>query len=97
MARNAKLKYLFIELLNRGKPLCDSLQDEQVRLLFQAAAGHISSTILIPLRLADAEVLLAIGSQQRNRYSRGFELELLQFLCAMFGTWLERHFTRLTA
>ena len=97
MARNAKLKYLFIELLNRNKPLCGSLQEEHVRLLFQAAAGHVSSTILIPLRLSDAEVLVAIGSQERNCYGRGFELELLQFLFAMFGTWLEKVLNRPTA
>lgn len=97
MARNAKLKYLFIELLNRNKPLCGSLQEEHVRLLFQAAAGHISSTILLPLRLADAEVLVAVGSQEQNRYGRGFELELLQFLFAVFGTWLEQVLSRPTA
>jgi len=83
MPRTAKLKYMFIELINRNKPLCGSLQDEHIRMLFQGAAGHISSTLIIPLRHATWEGLVAIGSQERGRYGRGFELDMLQHLFAV--------------
>jgi uncharacterized protein YigA (DUF484 family) len=85
MPRTAKLKYMFIELINRNKPLCGSLQDEHIRMLFQGAAGHVSSTLIIPLRHATWEGLVAIGSHERGRYGRGFELDMLQHLFAVVG------------
>lgn len=85
MPRTAKLKYMFIELINRNKPLCGSLQDEHIRILFQGAAAHVSSTLIIPLRHATWEGLVAIGSSERGRYGRGFELDMLTHLFAVVG------------
>lgn len=85
LPRSAKLKYLFIELLNRNKPLCGSLQDEHIRLLFQAADDHVSSTLVVPLRFPDWEGLIAVGSRDNGRYGRGFELDMIQHLFAVFG------------
>ena len=90
LARSTKLKYLFIELLNRNKPLCGSLQDEHIRMLFQAAAGHVNSTLIIPLRHAKWEGLVALGSHERGRYSRGLEVEMLQHLFGVLGLRLEQ-------
>ena len=97
LARTAKLKYLFIELLNRNKPLCGSLQDEHIRMLFQAAAGHVNSTLIIPLRHPKWEGLVALGSQERGRYSRGLEMEMLQHLFVVLGIRLDQIITRPTA
>lgn len=85
LPRTAKLKYLFIELLNRNKPLCGSLQDEHIRLLFQAADDHVASTLVVPLRHADWEGLVAVGSREHGRYGRGFELDLVAHLLTVFG------------
>lgn len=97
LTRTAKLKYLFIELMNRNKPLCGSLQDEHIRMLFQAAAGHVNSTLIIPLRHSKWEGLVALGSHERGRYSRGLELEMLQHLFVVLGIRLNQIITRLTA
>jgi uncharacterized protein YigA (DUF484 family) len=97
MPRNAKLKYMFIELLNRNRPLCGSLQDEHIRILFQGAAGHVSSTMIMPLRYERWEGLAAVGSQERGRYGRGFELEMLQHLFAVAGARFDQFLTRRAA
>ena len=97
LARTAKLKYLFVELMNRNKPLCGSLQDEHIRMLFQAAAGHVNSTLIIPLRHVKWEGLVALGSHERGRYSRGLELEMLQHLIVVLGIRLDQVITRPTA
>ncbi len=89
MPRSAKLKYLFIELLNRNKPLCGSLQDEHIRLLFQAADDHVASTLVVPLRHPDWEGLVAVGSREHGRYGRGIELDLVVHLLAAFGARLD--------
>lgn len=97
LPRTAKLKYMFIELINRSKPLCGSLQDEHIRMLFQAAAGHVNSTLIIPLRHPKWEGLVALGSHEHGRYGRGFELEMLQHLFAVLGARLDQIITRPTA
>ncbi len=89
LPRSAKLKYLFIELLNRNKPLCGSLQDEHIRLLFQAADDHVNSTLVVPLRHPEWEGLIAVGSREHGRYGRGFELDMIQHLLAVFGLRLD--------
>lgn len=89
LARSAKLKYLFIELLNRNKPLCGSLQDQHIRLLFQAAEDHVASTLVVPLRHPDWEGLVAVGSREHGRYGRGLELDLVVHLLAVFGIRLD--------
>ena len=97
LPRSAKLKYLFIELLNRNKPLCGSLQDEHIRMLFQAADDHINSTLVLPLRHPDWEGLIAVGSRERGRYGRGFELDMIQHLLAVFGMCLDNLMREATA
>jgi uncharacterized protein YigA (DUF484 family) len=90
MTRSANLKFLFIELINRNKPLCGSLQDEHIRILFQGASGHINSTLIVPLRQRGWEGLAALGSHERGRYGRGFELDLLQHLFSVAALRLDR-------
>ena len=97
MPRSAKLKYLFIELLNRNKPLCGSLQDEHIRLLFQGAAGHVNSTVIVPMRYSDWEGLVAVGSHEHGRYGRGFDLEMVKHLFAVLGQKLDELIRTATA
>jgi hypothetical protein len=94
LPRTAKLKHMFIELINRNKPLCGSLQDEHIRVLFQAAAGHVNSTVIVPLKYARWEGLAALGSQERGRYGRGFELDMIRFLFSIVGARLDRILAR---
>jgi len=71
---------MFAELFQRDKPLCGSLQEEHLQALFGADCEEIKSTVLLPYACAEWRELLVLGSYTENRYSHGFELDLLEFL-----------------
>jgi len=58
-------------------------------LMFGDAAVRVHSTILIPLIGSDWEGLLVVGSEQRDRYRRGPELELLVYLARITAIHLD--------
>jgi len=74
-----KLRFMFMEILNRNKPLCSSLQTEQLQMLFSKDAEKIRSNLLLPIKQSNLDGLLALGSHERNKYSIGEELDLLVF------------------
>lgn len=88
--RHDKLRLLLAELFNRKQPLIDSLQAEHLHLMFGNAAAEVQSTVLLPLIGEAWDGLLVIGSQQRDRYRRGPELELLLYLSRITALWLDR-------
>lgn len=93
--RHDKLRLLLAELFNRKQPLLDSLQSEYMTLMFGDMSEQIHSTILLPLIGQDWDGLLVVGSQQRDRYRRGPELELLIYLARItairLDDWLKTH------
>ena len=78
--RQANLKLMFIELINRHKPLCGSLQDEHIKLLFGKQSREIRSTLIIPLARSRWDGLFVLGSPTRGRYAYGNELDTLIFI-----------------
>ena len=74
-----KLRFMFTEILNRNKPLCSSLQAEQLQMLFSKDAEKIRSNLLLPIKQSNLDGLLALGSHERNKYSIGEDLDLLVF------------------
>lgn len=78
--RQANLKMMFIELINRRKPLCGSLQEEHVKLLFGKQSGEIRSTLVIPLVRPKWDGLFVLGKSIRGRYAYGNELDTLVFI-----------------
>ena len=76
---NPKLRFMFTEILNRNKPLCSSLQAEQLQMLFSKDAEKIRSNLLLPIKQSNLEGLLALGSHEMNKYSIGEDLDLLVF------------------
>lgn len=74
---------MFIELFNRNKSLCDSLQQEYVTMLF-GANEPVRSTALVPHVENNEWYLFALGSDEMNCYRQGFELRLIEFLIAVF-------------
>ena len=78
--RQANLKLMFIELINRHKPLCSSLQDEHIKLLFGKQSGEIRSTLIIPLARSRWDGLFVLGNTTRGRYAYGSELDTLVFI-----------------
>ena len=76
---NPKLRFMFTEILNRNKPLCSSLQAEQLQMLFSKDTEKIRSNLLLPIKQFNLDGLLALGSHERNKYSIGEDLDLLVF------------------
>ena len=74
-----KLRFMFTEILNRNKPLCSSLQAEQLQMLFSKDAEKIRSNLLLPIKQSNLDGLLALGSHERSNYSIGEDLDLLVF------------------
>ena len=87
--RHDKLRLLLAELFNRKQPLLDSLQSEYLSLMFGDMSEQIHSTILLPLIGHNWDGLLVVGSQQRDRYRRGPELELLVYLARITAIRLD--------
>ena len=80
---------MFTEIFHRKNPLCDSLQEEHIEALFSENNKPIQSTVLIPLQQVGWKGLLALGSYLHNRYSRGFEIDLLVYLSHIMSHVIE--------
>ena len=76
---DSKLRFMFTEILNRNKPLCSSLQAEQLQMLFNKDTERIRSNLLLPIKRSNLDGLFALGSHERNKYSIGEDLDLLVF------------------
>lgn len=88
--RYDKLRLMLVELFNRNRPLIDSLQAELIPLMFDRDVDDIHSTILLPMSGRGWDGLLAIGSQQHDRYCRDQAFELLVFLVHITAMRLEQ-------
>jgi len=82
-SRGSGFLRMFTELFNRNKPLCDSLQQEYLQILF-SGDEPVQSTLLIPHIEKDYHLLFAFGSHRLNAYKQGYELKLIEFLVAVF-------------
>ncbi len=80
---------LFRELFSRDRPLCDSLQDEHLRLLFGASARTVRATLLVPIVRSEWEALLVLGSYSADRYAAGPSLSFLRCICEVYAAQLE--------
>jgi uncharacterized protein len=78
LGSNSKLKFMFTEIFHRNKPLCGSLQEEHLCALFGQNSHQIKSTILLPYEDYSRQVLMVLGSYKTDRYSYGFEMEMLK-------------------
>ena len=77
---DSKIRFMFTEIFTRNKPLCSSLQTEQLQILFNKDSEKIKSNLLIPIKHAGSNCLFALGSTKNNQYSIGDELDLLVFI-----------------
>ena len=77
---NSKICFMFTEIFTRNKPLCSSLQTEQLQILFNKDFEKIKSNLLIPIKCASLNCLFALGSNKKNQYGIGDELDLLVFI-----------------
>ena len=89
--KDSKSKLMFTEVFHRGKPLCGSLQEEHIRLLFGKQVDTVHSTILIPMSGKSWQALLVIGSNDHNCYSHGFQLDSLVYLAQIISLVIDKH------
>lgn len=83
---NDKRKTFFLEVFNRKKALCGILQEELMVLLFGKGSNVLYSTILYPLTTDSSWTgLVAIASNQHDRYQQGPETELFTLFCDLFS------------
>lgn len=87
---NSSLRFLFLELFQRSKPLCGSLQEEHLQALFGSNSENIRSTVLLPYACDGWQALLVLGSHTESRYKRGLELDLLEYLNNMLNGVMPR-------
>ena len=85
---DSRMRNLFAELFNVGRPLCGSLTEEYRQTLFGERAGRIRSTLLIPVGRS-WEGLLALASEDVDRYQQGLLLDLLNGLTGIVAVRLE--------
>jgi len=85
----SKLRFMFIEMLNRNKPLCSSLQTEQIQMLFNKDADKVKSNLIIPIKQGSWYGLFVLGSSERNQYGVGGELDMLVFISQLLSFKLQ--------
>lgn len=90
LGNESKIRFMFTELLNRNKPLCTSLQTEQLQILFNTDTEKIKSNLLIPIKQDDWNGLFILGSVERDQYSYGEELDLLVYISEMVSFKIEQ-------
>lgn len=70
-------KSLFEEVLNKKQPVCGRLNQQQNEALFGDELPEYSSSVLLPLEGKGWKGLLAIGSQDPQRFSADMGTEIL--------------------
>ncbi len=81
---HSKLRYLFSELYNVNKPLCDSLPSEYIDVLFDEESNKIKSTVSLPINNEEPLGLFILSSQHYNAYRQGFSINHLNHLKNVF-------------
>ena len=90
LSGSCEVRRMFVEVMNRNKPLTGSLQAEHLDLLFGPAAKGVRSSLLVPLKQSRWDGLVAIGSSEHGRLGAGQERELLVYLFQVFGVRLDQ-------
>jgi uncharacterized protein len=75
----------FETLFASGKPRCGQVRDSQRELLFGSEANDIGSVALVPLGEKGSLGLLALGSNDRDRFHPGMSTEFLGRLAELIS------------
>ncbi len=86
----SKIRFMFTELLNRNKPLCSSLQTEQLQILFNKDTDKIKSNLVVPIKQTNWNGLFVLGSGERDQYGVGEELDMLVFISELVAFKLQQ-------
>jgi uncharacterized protein len=74
---------LFAEVMKHSAPLCGRLKSEKLDFLFGARATDVASAVLMPMHPV---ALLAIGSNDANRFHPGMGTAFLEMMGEMIRT-----------
>jgi uncharacterized protein YigA (DUF484 family) len=77
----------FAEFLKRAEPLCGRLQQDKLDVLFGARVGEVASAVLLPV---DGVGMLAVGSQDANRFHPGMGTVFLKLIAEAVATAVAR-------
>jgi uncharacterized protein YigA (DUF484 family) len=83
----------FASFLKNGRPQCGRFKRDQLNYLFDDQAPAVESAALVPLGEKAAAGLLAIGSQEANRFHPGMGTLFLTHLGELLGVLLAGHLT----
>jgi len=80
----------FEQILAAGEPHCGQFDQDQIDALFGVHAGSVASAVILPLYGSDESGrhplgLLAIGSQQQDRYHTGMGTMFLKYLAELLS------------
>jgi hypothetical protein len=81
----------FDNLLSKQEPVCGRLTQSQKQLLFNQRAEAIQSVACLPLGHEPCAGLLAIGSEDANRFHADMATDYLSFLGEVFMRVLRYH------
>jgi uncharacterized protein YigA (DUF484 family) len=77
----------FAEFLKRAEPLCGRLQQDKLDVLFGARIGEVASAVLLPIAGVG---MLAVGSQDANRFHPGMGTVFLKLIAEAVATAVTR-------
>ena len=90
LKNTSKLRIMFTELLNRNKPLCSSLQTEQLQMFFNRDTDRIKSNLVIPIKQAGWQGLFVLGSSDLDQYGVGEKLDMLVYISELTAFKLQQ-------
>lgn len=76
----SNFNFMFTELFHRNKPLCDSLQEEYLQLLFAGEYDTVKSTVIVPIVNDRWHGLLVLAADEVNQYRQGTRLDMLVYI-----------------
>jgi uncharacterized protein YigA (DUF484 family) len=77
----------FAEFLKRAEPLCGRLQQDKLDILFGNRVGEVASAVLLPIQGVG---MLAVGSQDANRFHPGMGTVFLKLIAEAVATSVAR-------
>ena len=77
----------FAEFLKRGDPLCGRLQQDKLDALFGKRVAEVASAVLLPIAGVG---MLAVGSQDANRFHPGMGTVFLKLIAEAVATAVAR-------
>ena len=83
----ARAMPVFSEFLKRAEPLCGRLQQDKLDALFGTRTGEVASAVLLPV---DAVGMLAVGSQDPNRFHHGMGTVFLKLIAEAVASAVAR-------